>query len=334
MNEIIDCAYCEGNAKLHREKRTIDYKKEKFAVIEHFYKCDSCAEEFTTTESDTVTINQAYNQYREKYAIPFPEEIMQIRERYALSASSMSIVLGVGANVYANYEHGEMPTVALSNLIKSASKVEVFLELLESAKDKIPTSAYERATSRISDLISQSKCYSYRPHIYPADEFTGYRKTDLLRLSNILSLVINSCKKEYNDKLKINKVLFYLDFYHYKVSARSITGMPYRAIKHGPVAACYDEVFTFFEADQLIKPVWTNDGRGGAREYFTAKVQFDESVFSSIELESISRVIETFRNTSSWDIVDISHKETGWLDNNNDHNKISYQEHAFQLKAL
>jgi len=62
-SQIIDCAYCNGQAHLQKTNRELTYRNEICKVVEHFYKCKECKEEFTTTETDTITMLQAQNQY-------------------------------------------------------------------------------------------------------------------------------------------------------------------------------------------------------------------------------------------------------------------------------
>ena len=75
---------------------------------------------------DLININQVHNLYREKYGIPFPEEIKAIREKYEVSAKKMSEILGLGSNAYRLYESGEMPTVSNGRLILSIKEPEEF----------------------------------------------------------------------------------------------------------------------------------------------------------------------------------------------------------------
>ena len=65
---------------LTRERRPMDFRKETFEVVFHFYRCEDTGEQFTTTEQDEVNMNQVYNQYRDKFNIPFPDEIIRIRK--------------------------------------------------------------------------------------------------------------------------------------------------------------------------------------------------------------------------------------------------------------
>ena len=76
-------------------------------------------------------MNQVYNQYRDKFNIPFPDEIMLIREKYGLSAIKMSEILGFGINSYRQYEAGEMPSVANAKLIQMADDPKKFIDMVE-----------------------------------------------------------------------------------------------------------------------------------------------------------------------------------------------------------
>ena len=84
MKKIIECPICDGTADLHSEKKKRIFRKEEFEITEYFYLCNKCNEEFTTTDSDEVTISQVYNQYREKYRIPSPEQLALTKEKYGL----------------------------------------------------------------------------------------------------------------------------------------------------------------------------------------------------------------------------------------------------------
>jgi hypothetical protein len=58
--------------RLTKERRSMDFRKETFEVVFHYYKCEDSGEQFTTTALDEVNMNQVYNQYRDKFNIPFP----------------------------------------------------------------------------------------------------------------------------------------------------------------------------------------------------------------------------------------------------------------------
>lgn len=324
-------------AVLQKQPKELAYRKDVFKVMEHFYRCEQCNEEFTTTESDTITLAQAHNQYREKYNILFPEEITAIREQYGLSAARMSEVLGLGANSYGNYEKGEMPVPAMANLIKTADKPEVFQEFLEDARQYFSDNAFEKAKARVQMLLGERRklkpFYASLNVHHESNSFTGYKRPDADRVAALVTHLIRHSRAGYNNKLKLNKQLFYTDFSHYKHYGRSITGLSYRAINYGPVPANYDNIYTYLENEQIITSCWERTRSGGAVEIFAVAADTPpaEDVFSSEELDTIRAITRKFKDTSAWDIVDLSHLERAWKELEGERKLISYQEYAFDL---
>jgi len=51
-----------GEVILQKELRTLNYRKEEFEVVYHFYVCKDSSEQFTDEELDTVNINQVYSE--------------------------------------------------------------------------------------------------------------------------------------------------------------------------------------------------------------------------------------------------------------------------------
>lgn len=138
-----------GATKFEKEPRVLEFRKDSFEVLFHYYVCVDTREQFTTTDIDTLNLNQVHNKYREKYGIPFTDEIKNIREKYGLSAAKMSEVLGLGANIYRNYEAEEMPSVATGRLIRLAQDPEEFAKLLEMSKNSLEQHEYDRVKKEI-----------------------------------------------------------------------------------------------------------------------------------------------------------------------------------------
>lgn len=67
MEQTRDCACCGGEAELDTEEREMGYRKEKFVIQFLFYKCEKCGEQFTTNETDSLSVEQVYSQYRENH---------------------------------------------------------------------------------------------------------------------------------------------------------------------------------------------------------------------------------------------------------------------------
>jgi len=338
MKQRIECPYCDGQAVLKREARELTYRKEEFKIVAHFYQCEKCREEFTTTESDTISLVQAHNQYREKHNIPFPEEIAALRHKYILSAAKMSEVLGFGANGYSNYENGEIPVPAYGNLINAAAEPKTFLTFLDNAKEEFSDAAFKKAKEIIARLISETDynkdlCKVLNVVNEP-NNFTGYRKPSLAKIANLVNFFVEKSKPDFNDRLKINKQLFFTDFTHYKNYGTSISGISYRAIQYGPVPSNYDNIYAWLESEQIIVSDFLKLNNGAAREVFVTKSGFDKSLFSNEEMETISCILDKFGKMSTWDIVELSHAEKAWKELEPKRELIGYQDYAFELAAV
>ncbi len=64
---MINCSFCDGKATECIEKRDFTYKGEVVNVEQHYYKCNSCSEEFTTDEVDDKTISNLKKEYWKSY---------------------------------------------------------------------------------------------------------------------------------------------------------------------------------------------------------------------------------------------------------------------------
>lgn len=336
---IMKSPFTDGEAALQHEKKELEFRKDVFTVNHFYYRCTDTGEEFTTDELDQVNVNQLYNQYREKYAVPFPDEISEIREQYRLSAAKMSEILGFGVNSYRQYEAGDIPTVASGRLIQAASDPEEFKKFLNDSKAVLPDREFKRFSERVDELIKKSGEnlweYLFTEQIFSHSkptEYTGYRKPSLQRIALIIAYFSEHIKDLW--KTKLNKLLFYSDFLNYRRSGYSISGIAYRAIPFGPVPAEYDKLYVKLKDDELAKVdlVEFNDGNYG--EAISAIKSFEEDAFSKIELTTLEDVVRKFGNCNTKQIVSISHKEKGWLENEHGHELISYQRYAFELQAI
>ena len=337
MKNKIECPYCEGHAILHNEIKKLAFRKENFSVRVHFYRCRKCKEEFTTTDVDTVTMLQLYNQYREMHEIPFPEGIRELREKYGLSASKMSTILGLGINSYNNYEKGEMPSQANANLISVVQRPRAFLDLLEKVKDKFSESTYNKLFARVKKAVSENNeidqlIFTINKYTKP-NKYTGYKAPNLDKIIGLVSIILQNCNEEFNDKLKLNKLLFYIDFSNYKKYGSSITGITYRAVQYGPVPTFYDNLYALLRRDNVIITEFINDGKGGAKEIFKSPIETNKTLFSEQETETIEEVINRFKNTPTWDIVELSHRENAWQTLKDENKIISYQDFAFDING-
>jgi len=338
MKNKVECPYCEGIAYLKYEDKEIIYKKEPFPIKAHFYQCEKCREEFTTTETDTLTMVQVHNLYREKHGIPFPDEIASIRETYGLSAAAMSDVLGLGVNGFNIYERGDMPTTAMGNLILSAANPWVFKNMLINARDTMSENIFNRTMTKVEAQIERKSnplpFYTKIDIQTKPSALTGYRVPNIEKVKTLFTTFISRCNPVLNDRLKINKLMFYADFLHFRQTGFSISGLSYRAINFGPVPTCYDNIFALLENEGVIFADWQQVNDAIAREIFFASQHSNSDTLDATEMAVVDKLCIRFAESSSWDLVELSHKEDGWKALKERKEIISYQEYAFGLRGV
>ncbi len=323
-----------GEATLQKEIRTMNFRKEPFQVWFQFYKCMDSSEQFTDEELDEVNINQIYNQYRAKYGIPFPDEIKAIREQYGLSAHKMSEILGLGINVYRNYEAGEVPSVSNGRLIQMAKDPKEFKKLIDFGKNEFTAEELEKINRKINTTLDR---WDENDTIYESIMlgekrpwlFNGYRIPDLQKVNN---LVLYFAEKVRPFKTKMNKLLFYADFFHFKKTGFSITGLTYQAIQKGPVPRHYDWIFDNSMEKKFIKIKLHDYGNYMGEQFLpTGEVAFDKDLFVPSELKAMEVVTASFKKATVNEIVNKSHEEKAWNDNVNEFEIINYN-YGFELK--
>lgn len=319
---------------LAREKRSVNYRKEDYIIIFHYYICEKTKEKFTSTELDEINLNQVHHQYRDKHNIPFPDEIKNIRSQYDVSASKMSEILGFGINSYRQYEAGEMPTTSNARLIQMAKDPVKLIELIELWEPKDPSEKQkliQKANLIIRNNISNKFKKELTDYYFGnslADIYSGYRNPNYEKFTEMVFLFSEKIEPYIT---KMNKLLFYADFLNFKQTCYSISGARYRAINMGPVPNNYRSIFEYISNEGLIEICNKQFKEGYGEKFFANKNHsFRSELFTTKELEVLNYVIEKYKDISTEDIIHSSHLEKAWKNKEKTRDLINYQD-AFDL---
>ena len=315
------------------EKRTWNFRGEQYEYEHTAWLCEDSGEQFTDDESDTAGFVQVTNQYRAKYGIPYTDEIIAVRQRYGISAAKMSLILGIGINQYRLYEQGEVPSVSNGRMIRSIMNPKVMLEMVESSKNELSAPEYDKIVAKVKAAIAESDAYKMEQYeirrifntLRGADN--GYAQLSLNRLKNIMLYILNKCDDVWCTKM--NKLLFYIDFISYRERGMAMSGLSYRAIDFGPVPERWDRVYSEFpEVRQELRQVGDFVGC-----VLIASVEPDYTMFTDDELKVLDSICTHFGKMPSREISRISHDEKAWIDHNENHERIPFDE-AFFLNAI
>ena len=332
-----------GKPMIVRQETTeLSFRKETFEIVSHYYLDTDTSERFSSDELDALDQAQVYNRYREKYGIPFPDEIKRIREKYGVPASKMSEILGFGTNSYRLYESGEVPSVANGRLILAVADPREFRDQVLASTHFLTESELKSLLFKAEKLIKEEVDNIWdkllTQHIFTynkANEYSGYKMPDFQKIASLINFYADRIWKQKQKRLNkttLNKLLFYSDFYHFKLTGYSITGITYRAIQLGPVPAEYDKLYNKLADDGLIEVVHELYDSGNYADLFISNTVPLEDTFDEKEKNVLEAIANKLLDYDTKKIVLLSHEEKAWIENQEAKNLISYPHYAFELR--
>lgn len=324
---------------IEKEYRTLTFRKKEFKVLYHYFLCEDSKEQFTNAELDEINLVQIYNQYREAHKLPFPDEVIAIREKYRLPAIKMAEVLGFGVNVYRNYEAGEVPSESNARLIQLAKDPNKFKELVE-ISGVYSGENLNRIFKHIDKLIEEDRKNSFKISFHEyllgskqPDVYSGYRKPCLEKLTEMVVFFTQELEPW---KTKLNKLLFYADFLQFRKTCFSVSGVRYRAIDMGPVPNNFNSILEYMVNNDDVDIYQTEfpDGKIGEQFKPNSGRIFNPDIFKEDELQTLQEVVKRFGKTATNDIINISHKEKAWEENFKAGKQLISYNYSFELTAF
>lgn len=146
----------------------------------------------------------------------------------------------------------------------------------------------------------------------------------------INAIVFFAENTRYCGKIKLFKLLYLLDFEHFRQTGLSVTGLEYRAWQYGPVPAAVAQEWDAPQADfqQAIRiepePVFDY-----TRQAAKANVPFNDRYFTRRELQILGALAEKYRDDYAMPMVNVTHVENGawakvWADGRGMDQPIEY----------
>lgn len=96
--------------------------------------------------------------------------------------------------------------------------------------------------------------------------------------------------------LKLQKLLYYVQGYHFAICERELFDEDLRAWEHGPVSVS----------------VWSDYNSNG-NQPISCFDEVDESLFDDVSLKVVNYVLDTFGKMGAWALRSQSHAEPPWL---------------------
>ncbi|UOF90509.1 DUF4065 domain-containing protein [Fodinisporobacter ferrooxydans] len=309
MSEKLFCHTCDESVDYYVEEVDFEYKAKDLSIPIHgkIAFCSKCSSELFHPIYDQENQERAFEIYRDKKGIITPEEIISIRKKYNLGQKDFSKLLGFGEITITRYENGSLPTSAQNQTVKASADPEKMLDFLEQNKDKVDEAVANQLKATLQGFCSKSNgetlIINQIRSIFtnPPNEYTGFKKFSFEKFSQ---MVLFFADKEKPYKTKLNKLMFYSDFYCYNKFQKSISGSRYICHNFGPVPEKYDTLF-----ENVSSVEWEIDAFG---QFAVPVDEFNPKTFDPEELFILETVQKKFKEFNSQQISDFSHEESAW----------------------
>ncbi len=308
------CPNCEKETTIDRirTKEPIEVRGEPIEVETEFSKCVECGEEFENTRGhDALEI--AYREYRARHGMLQPEQVRDWRKNIGLTQKELSALLGWGGATLSRYENGALQDEAHEKILRLAMDPRNLLTLLRETPTALSDEKRDRLMAELAAAQAEScsfeRIFEERFGGYAPDEYSGYRKLDPNKLLNVILFLCRGGTL----KTKLNKLLFYADFKHFKEYTVSLTGARYVHLQYGPVPSNYEFYFA-----ELVNEGKLEIEEMQVAQYFgencVTRREPDIGMFLDSELKILAEVKDYFKNFNSSQIKDFSHKERGYAE--------------------
>jgi len=270
--------------------------------------------------------------YRKAAGLITSKEIRAIREKYGVSQKDFSKILGWGSSTITRYENHQVQDGVHDDVLRKVSDdPKWFITLLARAKDDLSEKAYHKYLKKANEVYHAHRNRYLKDSIealYARFEginvFTGNTKINIDKVVEVINYLALNVRELH--KVKLMKMLWFADFFHYKKEKMSITGLVYSALPMGAVpeghetlllldGVCYEEI-QYDEYENV-----------GYKFYAEPGFQFKELTDS--EIITLDEIIHYFQRHSAKEIIDKMHQEVAYQQTER-LNPISY-EHAEHL---
>ena len=312
------CIICNQDGPLLHEQKFVEFdvRGETLRFKVPMQVCPSCGT--TEVEQGVDPAEIAFAKYRKRKRLLTPERVKEIRKQYSLSQKAFAALLGMSEATINRYEGGGLQDEAHDQAIRACESADVMRDLLDRRGDRLSERQRKRVEAALAGEPEPRRgiTLSGRPASMPKERTpqTGYREFDYLRYA---AVVVWLCRHlSPVTATSLNKLLFYVDFLHYKSEAVSLTGSAYRRVQYGPVPAAYRDCEQMMELDGFIEAEEVQYRNSHTGMEFRAGPKADELdvEFSTRELKVLQAVAQTFKNVTPSEIRDLSHKEKAWQD--------------------
>jgi putative zinc finger/helix-turn-helix YgiT family protein len=158
MTEKDFCPYCEETTsfRLITRQETLPVMGEPVEYQALVRRCTVCKGEYAPTALEEENFRSAYDIYRRRHNLLFPEQIRATREKYGLSQRNFSRFLGWGDITVHRYEAGALPDTAYNVMLVLVDDPLNALKVFMLNRNNLASGIAEKLKKRIQELVRKN----------------------------------------------------------------------------------------------------------------------------------------------------------------------------------
>lgn len=267
------CLNCEGKDFEEKNFRfTPEVKGVEVEVVTSTFICKKCRTPLMDTEQMNNLRRGAADKYREMNNLLTSQEILHFRSTLGMSQVAFANYLKVGEASVKRWESYFVQDVAQD----------------------------EHMRLKCDEAYADFNALKVHWKSHTPDEYSGNRRFNLELFKEVVRYLVQVARSP----LFLNKILFYVDFKHFKNHSISITGARYVPLEYGPCPDQYQNLFNFL----LKKGVMVAKGH----HQLMSPERPDLNLFDDSEKETLKSVAELVQKDGGQKLLKLSHEEKGY----------------------
>jgi uncharacterized phage-associated protein len=132
------------------------------------------------------------------------------------------------------------------------------------------------------------------------------------KMQQVILFFLERINNVHLGRVKLMKLLYYVDFDHFEKYDRPITAARYRKLPHGPVPDKVDKVIKKMETGEMVKAVNVQNTRFAKHRLIPVNGKFDASLFTGDEISVLESVASRWADATAAEIEAATHVEAPW----------------------
>lgn len=320
------CPLCDKEHEVEERERlsSINIKGECVKYKEVYFECKETNEEeneFVSAKMMDENLLRSRDVYRKEHNMLTSLEIKQIRQKYGVTQAEFSYMLGLGEVTITRYETKLIQDTTYDTMMKLMDKNAMFaLESLEANKEKFKNrERYEKIENNIKMIILKfTLSYLNDQEIeakyvdYDTEKIeNGYKNIDVQLIKDLIYYISKKCNNLY--KVKLMKLLWYIDNLYYNQYGKAMTGLVYTHQKMGALPIGNEEIMKFncIKVEEIINE---NSDDVLVGYHIKPNEDYEFKGLKKDQKKIVDEVLKKFENYTTKNIVEYMHEEKAYKD--------------------